>query len=167
MKLNDASVLKYLKARGYKRTAKRFIKEARFKEDDSSDLDSTEKTVNTDLSIKSLKRKKKLDSEPKSKKHRSVLTPPPRPVAPVPPPDDEFKRINVDKVKTELLKDERLKDLSFASKMGDNFAAKAAKDLGRVRGKDFRKEMAKKKKASWRGQGPLDIEGVNSIQFSD
>ena len=34
----------------------------------------------------------------------------------------------------------------------------------KVKGKDFRKEMAKKKKASWRGGGAID-QGVNSIKF--
>jgi len=36
----------------------------------------------------------------------------------------------------------------------------------KVKGKGFRKEMAKKKRASWRGGGSID-QGVNSLTFSD
>jgi hypothetical protein len=46
-----------------------------------------------------------------------------------------------------------LLDQSYSSKKGDLFAAKAAKDLERVRGKDFRREMLKKKRSSWKGFG--------------
>lgn len=49
---------------------------------------------------------------------------------------------------------------------GDSWADKASEDLLKVKGKDFRKEMMKKKKASWKGGGSLD-QGVNSIPFSD
>ena len=49
---------------------------------------------------------------------------------------------------------------------GDSWGDKAAEDLGKVKGKGFRKEMAKKKRSSWKGGGQLD-QGVNSIMFPD
>lgn len=70
------------------------------------------------------------------------------------------------------LSDERLKDNTHKAKMafgdgaGDSWGDKAAEDLLKVKGKGFRKEMAKKKRASWRGGGELDM-GVNSIKFED
>ncbi|CEM09697.1 unnamed protein product [Vitrella brassicaformis CCMP3155] len=81
-----------------------------------------------------------------------------------------FKRIDESKFADKL--HEPLKDNSFIAKAkwgqgaGDVFAAKAAEDLGKVRGKDFRKEMAKKKRSSWKGAGEIDT-GVNSIRFDD
>lgn len=62
------------------------------------------------------------------------------------------------------VKDPRLLDQSFQTKGGDAFAYKAAEELGRVRGKDFRKEMQKKKRASWKGCGQID-DKINSIKF--
>eukprot|EP01054_Gregarina_sp_Poly1_P005429 Gregarina_sp_Poly_1__5428@NODE_2868_length_1612_cov_227_714563_g1810_i0_p2_GENE_NODE_2868_length_1612_cov_227_714563_g1810_i0NODE_2868_length_1612_cov_227_714563_g1810_i0_p2_ORF_typecomplete_len236_score52_51SRP40_C/PF05022_12/1_8e04SRP40_C/PF05022_12/5_9e19UPF0561/PF10573_9/19_NODE_2868_length_1612_cov_227_714563_g1810_i0136843 len=59
-----------------------------------------------------------------------------------------------------------IKDNSFWAKGGDDFASKAAAELIRVKGRDFRHEKAKKKKASWRGCGAIDM-GVNSIVFED
>ncbi|XP_026191569.1 nucleolar and coiled-body phosphoprotein 1 [Cyclospora cayetanensis] len=58
-----------------------------------------------------------------------------------------------------------LKDNSFWKKKSDNFAVKAAEQLGRVRGKDFRHEKNKKKKATWKGCGEIPMT-VNSIQFA-
>ncbi|CDJ62314.1 nucleolar phosphoprotein p130, putative [Eimeria necatrix] len=58
-----------------------------------------------------------------------------------------------------------LKDNSFWKKKNDSFAAKAAEQLGRVRGKDFRHEKTKKKRATWKGCGELPMT-VNSIQFA-
>ncbi|KAL8433486.1 hypothetical protein Efla_001083 [Eimeria flavescens] len=58
-----------------------------------------------------------------------------------------------------------LKDNSFWKKKNDNFAVKAAEQLGRVRGKDFRHEKTKKKKATWKGCGEIPMT-VNSIQFA-
>ncbi|KAF4727343.1 hypothetical protein FOZ63_008378 [Perkinsus olseni] len=54
----------------------------------------------------------------------------------------------------------------FGHGAGDTWGDKAASDLIKVRGKDFRKEMAKKKRASWRGGGALET-GINSIPFPD
>jgi hypothetical protein len=72
------------------------------------------------------------------------------------------------------IKDSRLLDNTHKAKAkfgvyvdtGDSWADKASEDLLKVKGKDFRKEMMKKKKASWKGGGSLD-QGVNSIPFSD
>nr|AET50641.1 hypothetical protein [Eimeria tenella] len=58
-----------------------------------------------------------------------------------------------------------LKDNSFWKKKNDSFAAKAAEQLGRVRGKDFRHEKSKKKRATWKGCGEIPMT-VNSIQFA-
>merc|ERR1719456_1194564 len=54
----------------------------------------------------------------------------------------------------------------FGSSAGDTWGDQAADDLLKVKGKGFRKEMAKKKRASWRGGGNIDM-GVNSLMFSD
>lgn len=60
-----------------------------------------------------------------------------------------FKRIHDDLE----IKNDRLRDQSYYTKNGDRFAARAADDLIKVRGKDFRKEMQKKKRSSWNGAG--------------
>ncbi|PFH31904.1 SRP40, C-terminal domain-containing protein [Besnoitia besnoiti] len=74
-----------------------------------------------------------------------------------------FKRIDESKW-VGAIKKEDLKDNSFWNKKDDSFAVKAAQDLGKVRGRDFRHEKTKKKRASWRGCGEIPM-GVNSIQF--
>lgn len=80
-----------------------------------------------------------------------------------------FKRIDESKW-TSVIKDSRLLDNThkakqkFGNSAGDTWADKASEDLLKVKGKGFRKEMAKKKRASWRGGGELD-QGVNSIKF--
>ena len=53
-----------------------------------------------------------------------------------------------------------------AKRGGDSWGAQAAEDLIKVRGKDFKKEMQKKKRATWMGAGLLD-NGINSIVYSD
>lgn len=70
------------------------------------------------------------------------------------------------------IKDSRLLDNThnakhkFGGSAGDSWGDAAAGDMLKVKGKGFRKEMAKKKRASWRGCGELD-QGVNSIKFED
>merc|ERR1712113_1055069 len=82
-----------------------------------------------------------------------------------------FKRIDEEKWNASI-KDSRLLDNTHKAKQkfggseGDTWADKASEDLLKVKGKGFRKEMAKKKRASWRGGGGID-QGVNSIPFSD
>ncbi|KAH8738629.1 hypothetical protein FG386_000624 [Cryptosporidium ryanae] len=81
-----------------------------------------------------------------------------------------FKRIDENKYKDKL-SDNRLSDNSYwnmrkYSSHSDDFASKAAFELGQVRGKGFRQEKAKKKRCSWKGNGTIST-GVSSIQFSD
>jgi len=82
-----------------------------------------------------------------------------------------FKRIDDDKWRS-TIKDDRLLDNThlakqkFGGSKGDSWADKASEDLLKVKGKGFRKEMARKKKASWRGGGEID-QGVNSIPLDD
>ncbi|KAH8583235.1 SRP40 C-terminal domain-containing [Cryptosporidium sp. chipmunk genotype I] len=83
---------------------------------------------------------------------------------------NRFKRIDESKYKDKL-SDERLNDNSYwnmkkYSNNADDFASKAAYELGQVRGKGFRQEKAKKKRCSWKGNGTIST-GVSSIQFSD
>lgn len=83
---------------------------------------------------------------------------------------NRFKRIDENKFKDKL-SDERLNDNSYwnmkkYSNNADDFASKAAFELGQVRGKGFRQEKAKKKRCSWKGNGTIST-GVSSIQFSD
>jgi len=85
---------------------------------------------------------------------------------------EAFRRINDDAWRAKI-KDPRLLDNTHIAKAkfggedtGDSWADKASVDMLKVKGKDFRKEMMKKKKASWKGGGQLD-QGVNSIPFSD
>merc|ERR1712060_436589 len=71
----------------------------------------------------------------------------------------------------ENIKDENLKNNTYeATKLrvnaSDTYGDKAAEDLGKVKGKGFKKEMAKKKRASWRGGGELD-QGIKSVPFPD
>lgn len=56
--------------------------------------------------------------------------------------------------------------IKFGGSEGDTWADAASADLLKTKGKGFRKEMAKKKRASWRGGGSID-QGVNSIKFDD
>merc|ERR1719198_1934599 len=74
-----------------------------------------------------------------------------------------FRRVESEKWEAKI-KDEKLRITAHKDKGGDSWGDKAAEDLLKVKGKDFRKEMAKKKKASWRGGGAID-QGVNSIKF--
>merc|ERR1712151_88909 len=82
-----------------------------------------------------------------------------------------FKRIDEEKWKN-AIKDTRLLDNThqakqkFGTSAGDTWADSAAVDMGKVKGKGFRKEMAKKKRSSWRGSGEID-QGVNSVKFQD
>lgn len=81
-----------------------------------------------------------------------------------------FSRVDQEKW-TAAVKDPRLLDNTHTSKskigeVGDTWADTASADLLAVKGKGFRKEMAKKKRASWRGAGAMDM-GVNSIPFPD
>lgn len=83
---------------------------------------------------------------------------------------NRFKRIDEDKYKDKL-SDNRLSDNSYwnmkkYSNKNDDFASKAALELGQVRGKGFRQEKAKKKRCSWKGNGTIST-GISSIQFSD
>lgn len=79
--------------------------------------------------------------------------------------DEPLKRLNVPKL-LQTVTDSRLLDQSYASKNGDNYAAKAAEELGRVRGKDFRREMHKKKRASWKGLGKrLELIGIQIMHY--
>ncbi|KAF8820197.1 SRP40, C-terminal domain-containing protein [Cardiosporidium cionae] len=73
-----------------------------------------------------------------------------------------FKRIN--NSYAIAVTNEELKDNSFWNKKSDDFATKAATDLGGVRGKEFRQMKAKKKKANWTGMGEVPM-GINSVQF--
>merc|ERR1712072_1650273 len=74
-----------------------------------------------------------------------------------------FQRVDSEKwVRT--IKDDRLKITAHKDKGGDDWGNQAAADLLKVKGKDFRKEMAKKKRASWKGGGAID-QTVNSIKF--
>jgi hypothetical protein len=82
-----------------------------------------------------------------------------------------FKRVDDEKWRA-AIKDSRLLDNThlaknkFGGSAGDSWGDSAAVDMLKVKGKGFRKEMAKKKRASWRGCGELD-QGVNSIKFED
>lgn len=83
---------------------------------------------------------------------------------------NRFKRIDENKYKDKL-SDNRLNDNSYwnmkkYSNNNDDFASKAAIELGQVRGKGFRQEKAKKKRCSWKGNGTIST-GISSIQFSD
>jgi hypothetical protein len=65
-----------------------------------------------------------------------------------------------------LIDNTHLAKQKFGGDVGDTWADRASEDLLKVKGKGFRKEMAKKKRASWRGGGMID-QGVNSIKFDD
>ena len=49
---------------------------------------------------------------------------------------------------------------------GHTYADKAQERLGPVKGKNFRKEMTKAKRGTYRG-GAIDTQAVNSIRFDD
>ena len=65
------------------------------------------------------------------------------------------------------IKDERLKDNTYAGTFGDEgWGAKASRILVQVRGKDFRHEKTKKKRGGYRG-GAIDFNAVRSVKFED
>ncbi|ORM42220.1 uncharacterized protein BXIN_0968 [Babesia sp. Xinjiang] len=75
-----------------------------------------------------------------------------------------FKRIQDDVWMSRIGKDE-LKENSYMMK-NDEFSLKAAQELVQVKGKNFRTEKMKKKRASWKGSGEITTH-VNSIKFDD
>lgn len=76
-----------------------------------------------------------------------------------------FQRVKADQV-TYL--DDRMKDMSYAGigLNGDEYGARASRDLIVTRGKGFTKEKNKKKRGSYRG-GAIDVYGSHSIKFDD
>lgn len=79
-------------------------------------------------------------------------------------PSGRFKRIQ-DDVWMERIEKEELKENSYTMK-NDEFSLKAAQELKQVKGKNFRTEKMKKKRASWKGSGEISTQ-VNSIKFDD
>jgi len=84
-----------------------------------------------------------------------------------------FRRVDAEKwrevARTEnvrLLENDYSTKQKYGEGEGDLWVDKAAGDLGKVKGKGFRKEMMKKKRASWKGAGEID-QGVNSLKFDD
>ena len=76
-----------------------------------------------------------------------------------------WRRLDVEKYQN-VVAGTRYADNSHYAKGGDSWGNDAADRLGQVRGKGFKKEMQKLKRASWKGCGSIDT-GVNSVQFSD
>jgi hypothetical protein len=76
-----------------------------------------------------------------------------------------WRRIDVDKYQN-VVTGTKFEDNSHYAKGGDSWGDDAADRLGKVKGKGFKKEMQKLKRASWKGCGSIDT-GVNSVQFSD
>jgi hypothetical protein len=84
-------------------------------------------------------------------------------------PNIPFSRVDHAKW-TAAIKDDRLKDNTHESKakygvLADSWGDSASADLLAVKGKGFRKEMAKKKRASWTGGGTIS-QVTNSIKFA-
>ncbi|GFE52796.1 hypothetical protein BaOVIS_002000 [Babesia ovis] len=75
-----------------------------------------------------------------------------------------FKRIQ-DEVWLNRIEKDELKQNSYTMK-NDEFSLKAAQELIQVKGKNFRTEKMKKKRASWKGSGEITTH-VNSITFDD
>ncbi|EKX73228.1 conserved hypothetical protein [Theileria equi strain WA] len=75
-----------------------------------------------------------------------------------------FRRID-NELWFDRIEKEELKVNSYKAKH-DPFVLKAAEELSKVKGKDFRHEKSKKKKASWKGSGEI-TNVVNSISFDD
>lgn len=75
-----------------------------------------------------------------------------------------FRRVDDDVWMNKIEKEELLSN-GFEMKK-DEFGEKAAKELIQVKGKEFRTQKAKKKKASWKGSGEITSE-VNSVFFDD
>lgn len=109
----------------------------------------------TELATNEVSEKKKKKDKPKPEKTSGV----------------PFSRVDDAKWRA-MIKDDRLLDNThkaknkFGGSAGDSWGDSAAADMLKVKGKGFRKEMAKKKRASWRGGGELD-QGVNSIRLAD
>jgi len=110
-----------------------------------------------ETAVEALKKQKKDKKDKKEKKEAKSGVP--------------FKRVDDDKWRSTIT-DGRLMDnthkakAKFGGSAGDSWGDAAAVDMLKVKGKGFRKEMAKKKRASWKGAGELD-QGVNSIKFDD
>lgn len=76
-----------------------------------------------------------------------------------------WRRLDVEKYQN-VVAGTKYADNSHYAKGGDSWGNDAADRLGQVKGKGFKKEMQKLKRASWKGCGSIDT-GVNSVQFSD
>ncbi|GIX62104.1 SRP40, C-terminal domain-containing protein [Babesia caballi] len=79
-------------------------------------------------------------------------------------PTGRFKRIH-DDVWMDRIEKEELKENSYMMK-NDEFSLKAAQELIQVKGKNFRTEKMKKKRASWKGSGEITSQ-INSVTFDD
>jgi outer membrane biosynthesis protein TonB len=123
---------------------------------------SPEMKTKTSPKVAAVKSPKK--SPKQSPKQSPKATPPKVDAAPpLKEPPTRFRRVESEKWES-TIKNDKLRITAHKDKGGDNWGDKAAEDLLKVKGRDFRKEMAKKKKASWRGGGTID-QGVNSIKF--
>lgn len=174
----------YLVIRSHAKTAMRLRKAEPDQEWDMEDIPSLEKIfLNWNKKQGKMRKKAAMEEEKRLKRERDEeevkeLIKNLEPLekkrrtenADAPPVDSiasrEFnQRENWDKWKIELQgKDSRLVDGNCRA--GDAWGNQAASDLGKVKGKGFRKEMAKKKRSSWRGGGALD-QGCNSFKFDD
>ena len=119
-----------------------------------------EEPVEEEISKPKKQKKMNDDSESTGADDSNIIVPAPN----LSTPGQYWKRID----DSAYLDKAVVKDNSHwaAKKGGDTWANKAAEDLGKVRGKGFRKEMQKKKRSSWVGGGQLEM-NVNSIVYSD
>jgi len=177
-------VYAYLVARSHPKTAKRLRKAEPEQEWDMEDIPSLDKIfLKWNKKQEKIRKKAAIEEEKRIKRERDeaevkALLKNLEPLekkrrlrnADDPPVDSiasrEFnQREDWDKWKNALEgADKRLVDGNYRA--GDEWGNQAATDLGKVRGKGFRKEMAKKKRSSWRGGGALD-QGCNSFKFDD
>eukprot|EP00917_Polyrhabdina_sp_WS-2016_P000103 GHVP01000183.1.p1 GENE.GHVP01000183.1~~GHVP01000183.1.p1 ORF type:complete len:168 (-),score=45.49 GHVP01000183.1:43-546(-) len=157
-----SSILLFLKHEGFEKSFKKLSKESGIVEfEDAAELKLRKKK---DQSEKECQLE---TTEPKKKSKKRL-------VEEIEEPETCATTTNETETKVQKKKSKRepeLADLSPSNsemwkKRGDSFSLSAGADLSRVKGKDFRSEKAKKKRASWRGTGEIDM-GVNSIQFED
>merc|ERR1712228_429362 len=77
--------------------------------------------------------------------------------------EGRFKRVDADAIHID---NAELADNSWTAlnAKGHTYANKAQERLGPVKGKNFRKEMTKAKRGTYRG-GAIDTHAVNSVKF--
>lgn len=173
--LLEVGIYQYLQAKGYKKSVRKFLKEASQLGDDLESLPPVMLTVNQKDDKKERKEKGeeevKEDKERKSKKQKTeaeddkLVVEQKKHKAQASQAEEKKPFQRVDPSKVEFL-DERLRTNDYLEFKPSSYGDKAYAALAPTKGADFRKEKNKKKKATYKG-GQINTSTIHSIKFSN